>query len=90
MWHSDSSGVGAGYRARLVLRNGGRRAAAVAAVLAALVGTSLASVPAASASQGETVIVTANGLLSPVTAVLGVGGTVRPSRPARIRHPTRS
>ncbi len=76
MWHSDSSGVGAGYRARLVLRNGGRRAAAVAAVLAALVGTSLASVPAASASQGETVIVTANGLLSPVTAVLGVGGTV--------------
>jgi len=58
------------------LRNGGRRAAAVAAVLAALVGTSLASVPAASASQGETVIVTANGLLSPVTAVLGVGGTV--------------
>ena len=76
MWHSDSSGVGAGYRARLVLRNGGRRAAAVAAVLAALVGTSLASVPAASASQGETVIVTANGPLSPVAAVLGVGGTV--------------
>jgi serine protease AprX len=76
MWRSGSSGVGAGYRARLVLRNNGRRAAAVAAVLAALVGTSLASVPAASASQGETVIVTANGPLSPVTAVLDVGGTV--------------
>ena len=36
----------------------------------------MAGVPAASPSSGETVIVTATGLLSPVTAVLGVGGTL--------------
>ena len=54
-----------------------RRIAATAAILAAtLAGTSLAGVPAASASPGETVIVTSSGLLSPVTAVLEVGGTV--------------
>ncbi|MGH3068004.1 MAG: S8 family peptidase [Streptosporangiaceae bacterium] len=47
-----------------------------AAVAATLAGTSLAAAPAASASPGETVIVTATGLLNPVTAVLQVGGTV--------------
>jgi serine protease AprX len=36
----------------------------------------MASAPAASASPSETVIVTATGLLSPVAAVLEVGGTV--------------
>ena len=36
----------------------------------------MAGVPAASASLGETVIVTATGLLSPAAAVLGVGGTI--------------
>ena len=49
---------------------------AVAAVIAAVAGTSLADVPAASASPGVTVIVSATGLLSPVVAVLGVGGTI--------------
>ncbi|HEX3750190.1 MAG TPA: S8 family serine peptidase [Streptosporangiaceae bacterium] len=43
---------------------------------AALAGTSIAGAPAASAGQSETVIVTATGLLSPVTAVLRIGGTV--------------
>ena len=47
------------------------------AILAAtLAGTTLAGVPAASASPEETVIVTATGLLSPVSAVLRVGGTI--------------
>jgi serine protease AprX len=36
----------------------------------------MAGIPAASASSSETVIVTATGLLSPVAAVLEVGGTV--------------
>ena len=45
-------------------------------VIAALAGTSVAGAPAASASSSETVIVTATGLLSPVAAVLDVGGTV--------------
>jgi serine protease AprX len=39
--------------------------------------TPITGVPAASADPGETVIVTASGLLSPVTAVLQVGGTVQ-------------
>ena len=38
---------------------------------------SITGVPAASADPGETVVVTASGLLSPVTAVLQVGGTVQ-------------
>jgi serine protease AprX len=45
-------------------------------VAATLAGTSIAGAPAASAGQSETVIVTATGLLSPVTAVLRIGGTV--------------
>jgi serine protease AprX len=36
----------------------------------------VAGAPAASASQSETVIVTTNGLMSPVSAVLSVGGTI--------------
>jgi len=43
---------------------------------AGLVGTTIVAVPAASASTTETVIVTASGLLSPVTAVADVLGTV--------------
>jgi serine protease AprX len=43
---------------------------------ATLAATSVTGVPAASASPGETVIVTATGLLNPVAAVLGVGGTI--------------
>jgi serine protease AprX len=45
-------------------------------VTTALVGTTVVGVPAASASSTETVIVTASGLLSPVTAVGDVLGTV--------------
>jgi hypothetical protein len=36
----------------------------------------MAGVPEASASTGETVIVTATGLLGPAAAVLGVGGVL--------------
>ena len=53
-----------------------RIAAAGAAIVAALAGSPMAGVPQASASTGETVIVTATGLLSPAAAVLGVGGTL--------------
>jgi len=73
MWRTVSSRTG--FRARRVSR-GGARIAAVAAAAAALAGTSLTGVQAAAASPGENVIVTATGLLSPVTAVLEIGGTV--------------
>src|SRR5258708_36709171 len=76
MRHASSSGAGAGYRTRLAWWKKGRIAAAGAAAVAALAGTSMAGVPAASASPSETVIVTSDGLLSPVAAVLEVGGTV--------------
>src|SRR5260370_16321590 len=76
MRHSSSSGAGVGSRQRPVWWNKGRIAAFGAAVAAALAGTSVAGVPAASASPVETVIVTATGLLQPVAAVLDVGGTV--------------
>jgi serine protease AprX len=76
MRHAGSSGAGAGSRQRPVWWNKGRIAAFGAAVVAALAGTSVAGVPAASASPVETVIVTATGLLRPVAAVLDVGGTV--------------
>ncbi len=76
MWHACSSGAAIGYRTRPIWWKKGRIAAAGAAVAAALAVTSMAGVPAAPASQSETVIVTADGLLSPVAAVLEVGGTV--------------
>ena len=47
-----------------------------AAIVAALAGSPMAGVPEASARTGETVIVTATGLLAPAAAVLGVGGTL--------------
>jgi serine protease AprX len=55
-----------------------RLAGAAGLVTAALAASALAGAPAASASSGatETVIVTSNGLLSPVTAVLDVLGSV--------------
>jgi serine protease AprX len=71
-----SSGVGAGYRARFISWRKRRAAVAAAAVIAAMAGTSLTGAPAASASQSETVIVTATGTLSPSAAVLSVGGAV--------------
>jgi serine protease AprX len=76
MRHTISSGAGAGYRSRLVLRRKGRIAAAGAAAAATLAGTLMVGVPSASASLNETVIVTSTGLLSPVAAVQEVGGTV--------------
>lgn len=76
MRHTSSSGAGAGCRTQLAWRNKGRIAAAGAAVAAALAGPLMTGVPAASASPSEAVIVTADGLLSPVVAVLEVGGTV--------------
>ncbi len=72
----SSVGAGAGYRTRLGWWGKGQIAAAGAAVGVALASTLLAGVPAASASAGEEVIVTADGLLSPLAAVLEMGGTV--------------
>src|ERR1700722_14386547 len=71
-----SLGTAAGGRARLGRRKKRRFAVASAAVIAALAGTSLASVPAASASSDETVIVTATGLVNAAAAVLGLGGSI--------------
>ena len=77
MWQTDdSSGAGAGMRARFIRGHRGRAAAAGAAVIAAFAATSVAGVPAASASPSETVIVTASGTLSPAAAVLSVGGSI--------------
>ena len=76
MWHYVSFGAGVGSRARRVRRKKGRIAATAAILAATLTGTSMAGVPAASASPLDTVIVTATGLLSPVSAVLGLGGTI--------------
>jgi serine protease AprX len=53
-----------------------RLVAAAAVTAAALAGSSLANAPAASASSTETVIVSSTGLLSPVSAVLSVLGSV--------------
>jgi len=76
MWRIVSFGVSFGRRARSIRWGKGRAVVAGAAVAATLAGTSIAGAPAASAGQSETVIVTATGLLSPVTAVLRIGGTV--------------
>ena len=75
MWRNVLFGGNVGSRARPGrLRE--RRLTAIVAALAALMATSLAGAPVASADSDETVIVTATGLLSPVAAVLEVGGTV--------------
>ena len=78
MRHTCSSGAGVGSRARRVLRRARRVTVAGAALAAALAGLSAGAPAASAASPGttESVIVTASGLLSPVTAVLELGGTV--------------
>jgi serine protease AprX len=76
MWRNVLFGGNVGYRARLG-RHKRRRLAATGAALAAITASVITGVPAASAGSSETVIVTASGLLSPVTAVLQVGGTVQ-------------
>jgi serine protease AprX len=60
----------------LIWRKKGLLAGVAGLVTAALAGTAMVGVPAASASTTETVIVTATGLLSPVVAVEEVLGTV--------------
>jgi serine protease AprX len=69
-------GMRTGRGTSLATRNKGRLAAAAILAAAALAGTTMVGVPAASASSTETVIVTSTGLLSPVAAVLDVLGTV--------------
>ena len=76
MWRNVFFGGNVGYRARFG-RGKKRRLAATGAALAAITASAITGVPAASADSSETVIVTASGLLSPVTAVLQVGGSVQ-------------
>ena len=76
MWRHVSFGTGVSSRARRARRKNSRIAAAAGVLAAALAATAMTGVPAASASPEETVIVTTTGLLNPVTAVLGVGGTI--------------
>jgi serine protease AprX len=75
MWRASSSGAGAGYGNQRG-RHKGRIPVVGAALVTALAGTSMAGVPAASATATETVIVTSTGLLSSAAAVLGVNGTI--------------
>ena len=77
MRHFVSFGGWVRHRAVLFSRGKTRIVAAGAAAVAAFAGTSVAGMQPASASSTEPVIVTATGVLSPVTAVLGVGGTVQ-------------
>jgi serine protease AprX len=71
---SASAQTGHGSRYRWWRR--GRLAGTAAGLAVALAATSVAAAPPAAASATETVIVTSSGLLSPVSAVLGVLGNV--------------
>jgi serine protease AprX len=79
---SHASSAGAHVRYGKQVRRGRRLGAAGAALVATLAGTSAAAAPAASASSAasagatENVIVTSTGLLSAVTAVLGLNGVI--------------
>jgi serine protease AprX len=75
MWHIGSHGTGMRHASRLGWRKARRIATAITAAVA-LTGATLAGAPPASAGLTETVIVTATGLLSPLNAVLQVGGSV--------------
>ena len=70
MWRNVVFGVNVGYRARFARREKSRMAAA-AALAARINGRLDNGRPGRVGEPGETVIVTATGLLSPVTAVLG-------------------
>ncbi len=76
MRRTSSPAAGADRRAMHAWRKAGRLAAGTALAAAALTGTSMTAVPAASAGVTETVIVTATGMLSPASAVLQVGGSI--------------
>jgi serine protease AprX len=73
---AEPPGGRARHGARFARRARGRLAALAGLVTVALAGTVMAGAPSASASTSETVIVTSSGLLSPVTAVQDVLGTV--------------
>ncbi len=64
------------YRPPFIWRRKGLVAGLAGLITSALVGSTIVAAPAASASSTENVIVTATGLLSPVTAVTDVLGTV--------------
>src|SRR5580704_13756213 len=78
MGRSGSSGAVARNQPRTGRSRARRVAVAAATVVAALAATSVADAAPASAALGpsEAVIVTSSGLLSPVQAVLELGGTV--------------
>jgi serine protease AprX len=76
MRHISPNSVGIGHWIRCGWRRQRRIAATSIVVTAALTGASLAGAPAASAGLTETVVVTATGLLTPVNAILQVGGTI--------------
>src|ERR1700729_2541288 len=69
-------GTGTGHGSWLAGRSRRLLAAAACLAAAASAGGIIVGVPPASASASETVIVTSNGPLSPITAVLDVLGTV--------------
>ena len=75
MRSSGSSQAGSARHARPGARTA-RLVAAGAAIVCVLAGLSTATAPKASASWTEKVIVTTDGILSPVQAVLDVGGRV--------------
>ena len=78
MWHIVSFGVSIGHRARLVRWKKGRIAAAVAAVAAALAGTSIAGVPATSVAPP------AAARRHPVQRELQVGGLLAGDPPDKL------
>ncbi len=76
MRRTGSAGAPTGRRAPRRWWRKGRLAVTAAGLAGALAATSVVAAPPASASATETVIVTSSGLLSPVSAVLGVLGNV--------------
>lgn len=76
MRRTGLAGARTGHRAPNRWWRKGRLAVTAAGLAAALAATSVVAAPPASASATETVIVTSSGLLSPVSVVLGVLGTV--------------
>jgi serine protease AprX len=75
MWLAGTTGRGR-HRAKPAWPRKGRLAAAGVALIAVVAAPLASDVAPASASASETVIVTSTGVLSPVTAVLDVLGTV--------------
>ncbi len=76
MRQTRTASSGAGRKRRFLRLRMGRLIVATATLVTGLAGISATDAPPASASITETVVVTSTGLLSPVEAVLDVGGTV--------------